>query len=494
MNTVLFVFVYLIIEIIFNAYLIDTMSHPWQEGTIDSLTHYGRLLSGIGAALIVFKIFYRRISIRSALVLSLALAVPTVYYGERLLIEALAKLSTPEQRFQAVRAQTARQMTYLNAATSIAGASELRRLSGDGGTVFRALSGTLAYLQIDPLGINETAAAQKLAIHIIDGRLEDWHARYSEGFGSSRGGLRYLYQEYLKIERDYQQESARVKADPRIWRYPESRYDEAVRARVINYLPKPYDSGIGSESWQWRQLGLPHGLTWKGFLRTRVIADIFPHELKGYDLSILPAGLTKPAFRTWLIEHASNWISATAQRLRPTRIGSYEDGGEFAQEGIDAVKAVLIPPVGMTASLLFALLNIDSLVNPWLSARFSRIARCHINPKRHRIWMILGWCGPVRRSTWLDDVITPIERARFRTQRIGALIQRTAPGLVHIIFVTAIILIPYTIKINPEELAICEHLLTATEQRHALIKPVLSWGIHTQVLFDKAFRFTHYYD
>lgn len=97
--------VYLVLELIFNARLVDSVTAATPD-YFEYLAHVGRVLSGAGCTLLVFGLLRKwrtespvlRVGVH---LLGAALAFPIVYHGQEMVVEALVDSSTAEQRVHA---------------------------------------------------------------------------------------------------------------------------------------------------------------------------------------------------------------------------------------------------------------------------------------------------------------------------------------------------------------------------------------------------------
>ena len=97
--------VYLVLELAFNARLVDSVSVASGD-YFEYLAHVGRLLSGAGCTLFVFGLLQKwrtrsPILRVGAHVMAAAIAFPTIYHGQEMLIDSLADSSSAEQRVHA---------------------------------------------------------------------------------------------------------------------------------------------------------------------------------------------------------------------------------------------------------------------------------------------------------------------------------------------------------------------------------------------------------
>ena len=145
-------FAYLIPEAIFNAQLVSLigLGTP-QDQLLEQLEVYGRAISGIGVTLLLADLlpskFYQS-GLRA--VVSLAsltcLVWPTVYFGQKLLVERfLIEPSSPEQREYAVLSAAFRDALAINAVqvTGLEYDTEIQESSEN--LTFLALFGGLLY-------------------------------------------------------------------------------------------------------------------------------------------------------------------------------------------------------------------------------------------------------------------------------------------------------------------------------------------------------------
>ena len=96
--------IYLIPEIIFNATLVSVVSNTTSENELESVEIFGRAVSGVGLSLLVAGFFAAKSplnkisSVLVIMVMSFLVCWPTMYYGQKWLVDKLVDNASPEQR------------------------------------------------------------------------------------------------------------------------------------------------------------------------------------------------------------------------------------------------------------------------------------------------------------------------------------------------------------------------------------------------------------
>jgi hypothetical protein len=213
---------YLILELIFNANLVDVAGATVVgETEIRRVEIFGRALSGIGVTLLIASFVLKNVTFTRGIILTLlmgALIWPLVFYGQKLAVEVLLVMkSTPEQRQQAFASQLARG-ALANESLHIEGleypadeGSSARRKS------FLAVFGALVYLDdklIDTLKLEQSSIAEAYLRQAAYGEFDEQYGLYA----ASRETVRRRYKDYQDGEREYQtqRKQAQVKVDDKV--------------------------------------------------------------------------------------------------------------------------------------------------------------------------------------------------------------------------------------------------------------------------------------
>lgn len=115
--------IYLIVELGFNYQLIDLSADTVQDDVLSGLEFWGRVISGVGLGLILFRLILNRPIHRLAgLIVCLAVGITVMWHVQRELTNALVAAALPEDKIAAVA---------LSALARPAGEGELKTLRGD---------------------------------------------------------------------------------------------------------------------------------------------------------------------------------------------------------------------------------------------------------------------------------------------------------------------------------------------------------------------------
>ncbi len=115
--------VYLLVELSFCNQLMHSLGDPSEPDILSRLEFWGRLISGVGLGLLLYRLVSARLPWRTlGLVLSLALGILVMWNLQKALIEHMVQAASPQDR-QAAQ--------VLVAVASQAGEGHLRTLAGD---------------------------------------------------------------------------------------------------------------------------------------------------------------------------------------------------------------------------------------------------------------------------------------------------------------------------------------------------------------------------
>ena len=207
---------YLIPEAIFNAQLVSLigLGTP-QDSQLEQLEVYGRAISGIGATLLLAdflpaRYFRSAISGFSILFALACVVCPTVYFGQKIIVErVLIASSSAEQREQAVLSAAFRDALALNAVsvTGLEYDTELQNSSEN--LTFLALFGGLLYAD-NKLATNlENYKHQIVRQFVQKQTYRDFDLHYQD-FSSLYVQLSESYEDYAKGSNTYNQKLAGI--------------------------------------------------------------------------------------------------------------------------------------------------------------------------------------------------------------------------------------------------------------------------------------------
>ena len=207
---------YLIPEAIFNAQLVSLigLGTP-QDSQLEQLEVYGRAISGIGATLLLADFlparYFRSAISGFSILFALACVVwPTVYFGQKIIVErVLIASSSAEQREQAVLSAAFRDALALNAVsvTGLEYDTELQNSSEN--LTFLALFGGLLYAD-NKLATNlENYKHQIVRQFVQKQTYRDFDLHYQD-FSSLYVQLSESYEDYAKGSNTYNQKLAGI--------------------------------------------------------------------------------------------------------------------------------------------------------------------------------------------------------------------------------------------------------------------------------------------
>ena len=207
---------YLIPDAIFNAQLVSLigLGTP-QDSQLEQLEVYGRAISGIGATLLLADFlparYFRSAISGFSILFALACVVwPTVYFGQKIIVErVLIASSSAEQREQAVLSAAFRDALALNAVsvTGLEYDTELQNSSEN--LTFLALFGGLLYAD-NKLATNlENYKHQIVRQFVQKQTYRDFDLHYQD-FSSLYVQLSESYEDYAKGSNTYNQKLAGI--------------------------------------------------------------------------------------------------------------------------------------------------------------------------------------------------------------------------------------------------------------------------------------------
>lgn len=401
-------FIYLLFELNFNARLLDITGGKPDQEAISNIEIFGRILSGIGFTILVWRIFAKTENSLSGSLLKLfvvgSLCVPTVYLGQRLLIDKLVDYTNVSDRATAslsIQIPSA----LLWEAVSIKGLDiSSRSWSGSDGKTFLAVLPLLAYFspelissvekQIRPMifwivrqriGTPE-AAYNNHYIPVIN----EIRSRFSSDYRVASQKISELKVQQLDSETAWEEYMQKLSQQP----FTEESITPVQRAAVIRLVRKkgidvpdswnPYDhtgfiesmpSGRGEQSFRsemntlvGHSTTIPSGLSWVQFSSHPDIQDYirskFRASIPNFDLT--PQKINLDAS----IEEFNNEIfRPQIQKITDREFSrikqppsSYGLGMTNYDMGRNAMRAVIVPPLALCFSLFFSLCNLAGLV------------------------------------------------------------------------------------------------------------------------------------
>lgn len=406
---------YLILELGFNARLLDVAGGVPDAVALDGVELYGRALSGVGAALLLWKLFFPKSTHRFSLFLCCLLTVPGVFLGQRALIDALVENSSGEQRKRADLMTTLRwaaqkstvQFPGLDLTDEV-------KTSPEGKTLF-AVFPALFY-SADRVHQSVTKHLTALVDATVRAQVGPASYTYDEVYLPLTSEIRRLYDEkYMPTSKkltsavtaeenpelawlEYVHELRRRRINPT---NPSPRQYKAVVDRLAKkglYVPNDFklnDEAAFKEShpanrhfqkFASQELGfrsqIKPGLSWETFRRHEDVqalaAQTLRKEFRGLTLlGPLELGATKRTYKTDVYEPMIEQFVTYRVKSLTADPRLYVSHPELRNSGRNAVRSLLVPPIALGFSLFFGLLNLVGLVASLVpSARGKLIARC----------------------------------------------------------------------------------------------------------------------
>ncbi len=207
---------YLIPEAIFNAQLVSLigLGTP-QDSQLEQLEVYGRAISGIGATLLLADFlparYFRSAISGFSILFALACVVwPTVYFGQKIIVErVLIASSSAEQREQAVLSAAFRDALALNAVSVTGLEYDTGLQNSSENLTFLALFGGLLYAD-NKLATNlENYKHQIVRQFVQKQTYRDFDLHYQD-FSSLYVQLSESYEDYAKGSNTYNQKLAGI--------------------------------------------------------------------------------------------------------------------------------------------------------------------------------------------------------------------------------------------------------------------------------------------
>jgi ElaB/YqjD/DUF883 family membrane-anchored ribosome-binding protein len=211
---------YLLPEIIFNTDLVNVAGGKNStHEDLKEVEYFGRTISGIGAALLVLdfllkgKLVANGKTIFLTTVLTFSIVWPTVFFGQRMAIDAyLIDPSSPEQRQQAYSAQLLRSALIENAIKVEGIPYRPDKVNTASEKTFLALLGGLAYADKKLLANFEQQKDEVVKKFVRKAAYSDFDKHYAD-YSQERIELEKRYAEYRQASDDYDAKLKQSKAD-----------------------------------------------------------------------------------------------------------------------------------------------------------------------------------------------------------------------------------------------------------------------------------------
>ena len=347
---------YLIAEVSFNARLLDLMVGVPSQCELDGIELFGRVLSGIGLGMLVWKASARFHQLRLTALLGLCLCtIPLAYRLQSELVRYLVDHSSGLER-RAADAMLLLARSVASNRAEIAGLEEVFQLHE------RASGKTfLALLPVFGLG---SLALQKgldqglpsLADNMVRGSLGDSKRYYNETYVNLRD-------RYVKFYRGAYSNAAG--AAVAVEENPELKQTKRG-AKAIDDYNRLVHEFLGPNA------KVPPGLPWPQFIaRPEVYLKFTAQLAQPIDPQCkLNFDWDEETHRRCAFDYAIRTKTDELTTKLRGDIAAYGDGGRYEREGRERYQAVVVPAIALCLSLCFGTLNFLVLAAEFLKAGF----------------------------------------------------------------------------------------------------------------------------
>lgn len=406
---------YLLLELSFNARLLDVAGGAPNAADLEGVEFFGRILSGIGAALLIWKLAHKHVRRDNygLLMLCCLMVVPLVFVGQRLLIDYLVDRSDGEQRQRAVLVATLRVAAQQNVV-------QFRGLDMDDETKASPAGKTL--LTVFPaLFYGADKVHESVEKHLTDVVAGAAHAQiggpqkaYNDFYLPVANEIRRMYNDqYVPASNKFSAAEAGAKSPDQAWHEYMSELEnrridpyganEMQRRVVIKRLRKSGvhvhdDFQLGDEeafraafpstrrSFSDRvsqalgfKSNLPPGLSFAQFASHKDIRSVALSRIKQRrpDLAIQAApdlNASEDDFNRRVYDPMVKDFVQQRVRALTGQAEMYVKDKAFAEQGREAVRAMLVPPLALGLSLFFGLLNLVGLLASLVPTAIAQIA------------------------------------------------------------------------------------------------------------------------
>lgn len=396
---------YLVFELAFNARLLDVVGGGASTQDVHHIEVSGRMLSGIAVALVVLQLLLtwraRRMRLGHkafppmwGVLLLCGLTIGGVYLGLQKMVDGIVASRSAEFRRQALN------ITLIQKAI-VDGRVQLAGMEQDSGLY--ALPEGKAFLALFP--------AMAASVHELDRKIE--HAKLTliaEHVGNQAGGIQGYYNSYrqamdgvAKQWRDYSKlPSVSIDVDAEVTKQHRKAWNDYLsdlgqRGWTPSTVPSAYEGRVRqsvrkrvpvSSNWDLRdEAGFRAAIDHKVRSRIGKVPEVrvrgqriqpglsqaaftthpaVQAELR--DKLQLPAGTTVPlsttaeGFRNQLYDPMRMAKARTEAAKYTAPLHTFADGGSNAEQGLEATRAALVPPIALLCSLLGAIGHLGKLV------------------------------------------------------------------------------------------------------------------------------------
>lgn len=467
LGTLLFLIVltalYLLVELAFNARLLDVVGGGASTDEIHRIEISGRLLSGLAAALFVLQYLLKRradaakgrrprlrIPVPSGwfgMLLCCCLTVGGVYAGLQALVDHYVEQSSPTFRRQALNIVLIQQ-AIVDGRVRLTGLERDPKLfASPEGKAFLALFPVMA-ASVEQLDTKiEHAKLQLIGEHIGNevGGPKGYYESYRKAIQSVHGQWE-KYDQGTRKANSYNVEDTIEQRHNQAWNnylrdlgkqgwtpstVPPNFHDRVRRKVRQGGAPVPADWELNDEAGfraavarevrrktsgkkhevKVRGQVIPPNLSFAEFVRHSAIQAELRDRLQLPRNVVVPATVANPeAFRRQLYEPMRTSKARQELAKYDAPLATFADDGKNAEQGKDAARAALVPPIALGFSLLGAITHFSKLVYLLLAAALVVVERVR---KRSfaRTWplmvvLAMVLLGSLQGLSYLDNRVT----------------------------------------------------------------------------------------
>ncbi len=405
--------VYLLFELAFNAKLVDVAGGIPTKVQISELELHGGLVSAAGASVLIWRLLCALRSIRGwwlagSLLLTALTIGPAVFFGQRMAVSSIASSASPQEMKRAVVSATVAKAMQRCVAVIKGLDIDCKESQTAEWKTFNALltslsfvSGSLLDSASDKVDLLVTALAEAEAGTAVSAYQKEYAPKVNE--------LRRRFNgEYRDASKKMAEASDQVKDPDEAWveyqrelnaqPFTAESANEQQHTAVINKLHKR--GVMVSSGWRLNDKagfiqGLPQnnanaefrrradeilggktsiqpGLGWEAFSEHPDVQRYIKDQLirSGTRFKIQEGKLDLDAdpdrFASTMFKPALQTDVKRAVEKIKMPLSSYESTGKNHQDGYEAMRAVIVPPLAMSFSLFFGLMNLISLLGQLL--------------------------------------------------------------------------------------------------------------------------------
>ena len=393
--------VYLVVEICFASFLVELLGSQADHDAIERAEHAGRIISGIAVALAIWGFQIPRLSIKrpfkfvAAIGLSATLSILGVYHGERWIIDQTAATTPYANRQQALRALAVKEALFIQTPAVIGIDPPASSQNDATWAAFRGLFPFISLYQEDVLSKHTDGVAAAVEAG-IDATVPDAHAfdedvlgalfvameeRYDayreavsgrdEAIGRANGRIRNAWDQNVEAMRSGRMTISRLRRAvqsrgvpvPNNWHPTDQEtFQRAAWRPVMEDINGAYNDAIARILG--RSVAVPPDLqSYEAFLAHPGVQDAMRADLG----LRTPGAKVMPGLRGDALEALHReYVSALGARLQDVYLGdttALRRGEEFQEVGEQAFRALIVPPIALSLSLLGAAVHLVKFLN-----------------------------------------------------------------------------------------------------------------------------------